>query len=124
MASKVQQLTPLLDIKVQHLQGIRARCAVEHAGEGQGKAHSPSDTSKQLERYSAHRSCEQHDPLVSHIGFFIGMYLVVCSLHTRAARPGVSALIVLDCTDTTHGYRVGREAFHEIEPHYRYTEPR
>ena len=127
MALKVQQLLPLLDIQSpafaeQYEQGVWWSMH----GEGQGKGpFSICSLRTNLESYSAHCSSEQQDPSWrSHIGFLIGMYHGgVLSPQTGQLRPGVSALIVLDSPDTTHGYRVGREAFfHEVELHYRYSE--
>jgi hypothetical protein len=127
MATRKQSLLPLLDIQSaafaeQYERGVWWSMH----GEGQGTGpFSICSLKASLERYSTQRSCEQQDPCWRyHIGFFIGMYHGgVFSPHTGLLRPGVSALIVLDSPDATRGYRVGREAFfHEVEPHYRYSE--
>jgi hypothetical protein len=127
MATRKQSLLPLLDIQStafaeQYERGVWWSMHGEEQGTGPFSIRSLKAT---LERYSAHRSCEQQDPSWrSHIGFFIGMYHGgVLSPHTGQLRPNVNALIVLDSPDVTRGYRVGREAFfHEVEPHYRYSE--
>jgi hypothetical protein len=127
MASKVQQLTPLLGIQSpafaeQYERGVWWSLHGEGQGKGPFSIHSLKAT---LERSSAHHACEQQDPSWrSHIGFFIGMYHGgVLSAQTGQLRPGVSALIVLDSLDTARGYRAGREAFfHEVQPRYRYSE--
>jgi hypothetical protein len=127
MATRKHSLLPLLDIQsAAFTEGYERGVWWSMYGEGQGRGpFSIRSLRTNLERYSAHRSCEQQDPSWRHhIGFFIGMYHgSVLSPHTGQLRPNVSALIVLDSPDTTHGYSVGREAFfHEVEPRYRYSE--
>jgi hypothetical protein len=127
MATRKQPVLPLLDIQSpafveQYERGVWWSMHGEGQGTGPFSIRSFKAT---LEMYCAHRSCEQQDPSWRYnIGFFIGMYHGgVLSAQTGLLHPGVSALIVLDSPDTSRGYRVGREAFfHEVEPHYRYTE--
>ncbi len=127
MATRKHSLLPLLDIQStafaeQYERGVWWSLH----GEGQGTGpFSICSLKATLETYNEHRSCERQDPSWrSHIGFFIGRYHGgVLSPQTGRLRPDVSALIAFDHPDTTHGYRVGREAFfHEVNPHYRYSE--